>query len=104
MLAPLSYRYFLFPLDADGEDAITLERLCRHANALIDSAQAEADETHFGPVLHWAHILKTERGPDGAWPAAVNARTGEPIGPERTTAPAQLLARLGALLDTTEFE
>lgn len=62
------------------------------------------DETLLGTVLHWAHILKSEQGPDGVWPAIVNARNGQPRSEERTCAPVTLLERLGSLVDTTEFD
>ena len=55
-------------------------------------------------MLHWAHILKAEQGPDGDWPAVVNARAGTAIGATRTREPAVLLARLDMLLDFSEFE
>ncbi len=76
----------------------------RVAHERIDRAEKTGDEAHFGPVLHWAHILKAEQEQDGSWPAQINARSGAAIGTARTRAPAGLLARLDALLDSTEFE
>jgi hypothetical protein len=102
--APLDWAYALFPLPAEGEESLSIEWLVRLAHERIDRAGEMGDEAHFGPVLHWAHILKSEQGPDGDWPAHLNARTGAAIGAARTRTPAQLLARLDALLDSSEFE
>jgi len=102
--APLGWAYALFPLQGEGDERLSLEWLTGLAHKLIDNAEETGDEAHFGPVLHWAHILKTEQGPDGDWPAQVNARTGAPVGAARTREPARLLARLDALLDSSEFE
>ena len=78
--APLGWAYALFPLQGEGEEILSLEWLVSVAHARIDRAQATGDEAHFGPVLHWAHILKAEQGQDGDWPAHVNARTGIAVG------------------------
>ena len=102
--APLDWAYALFPLQGERQETLSLEWLIRLAHQRIDRAQETGDEAHFGPVLHWAHLLKVEQGPDGDWPAQVNARTGEAVGAARTREPARLLARLDALLDSCEFE
>lgn len=104
MEAPLDWAYALFPLQGEGEELLSLEWVVRVAGERIDRSEETGNEAHFGPVLHWAHILKVEQGPNGDWPAQVNARTGAPIGTARTRAPAGLMARLEALLDATEFE
>lgn len=102
--APNDWYYHLFPLTAEGAETLPLAYVVELAEALIREAERTGDETHFGPVLHWAHLLKCEQGPDGHWPAVVNARTGEALGSERTRRPAELLARLSRLLDTSEFD
>lgn len=102
--APLDWAYALFPLQAEGEEGLSLDWLVGLAHKLIDTAEETGDEAHFGPVLHWAHILKSEQGPDGDWPALVNARTGAAVGAAQTREPARLLARLDTLLGSSEFE
>jgi hypothetical protein len=103
MEAPLDWAYGLFPLEREGEENLSLDWVVGIAHERIDRAGETGDETHFGPVLHWAHILKAEQGRDGDWPAVVNARTGAAVGMERTRAPAGLMKRLDALLDASEF-
>jgi hypothetical protein len=102
--APLDWAYANFPLQGDREETLSLEWLVNLAHQLIDLAEQTGNEAHFGPVLHWAHILKSGQGPDGDWPVCVNARTGASVGAARTRKPAELLARLDALLDSSEFE
>jgi hypothetical protein len=102
--APLDWAYANFPLPSEGEESLSMEWLVNVAYVLIDRAEETGNEAHFGPVLHWAHILKSEQGPAGDWPALVNARTGAVIGAARTREPGRLLARLDALLDSSEFE
>jgi hypothetical protein len=104
MEAPLDWAYALFPLQEEGGEILSLEWLVRLAHERIDRAQETGDEAHFGPVLHWSHILKIEQGTTGDWPAQVNARTGAAVGPARTRSPAELMVRLDELLDATEFE
>jgi len=104
MNAPNDWYYHLFPLQGEENEALSLDWVVETALQLIDRTRATGDEAHFGPTLHWAHLLKTEQGPDGDWPAVVNARTGAPLGPARTRAPATLLACLGELLQSSEFE
>lgn len=102
-IAPLDWAWGRFPLDAEGEETLLLEHVIQYTDALIAEARRLDDEALIGPIMHWAHILKTEQGPDGAWPSVVNARTGETIGAARTLAPATLMARLDALLDSSEY-
>ena len=102
--APIDWYYHSFPLREAGQEAVSLEWTAALAEGIVDRAEASGDETPLGPVLHWAHLLKAEQGPEGDWPARVNARTGAAIGSERTRAPARLLERLGAFLASTEFE
>lgn len=87
----------------DDAETLWTDAVVRNAIQLVDEAGQSADYAPIGPVIHWAHIFKSEQGTDGGWPAAVNARTGEPIGAVRTTAPAELMARLDALLESTEY-
>ncbi len=102
--APPEWHYHLFPLAAEGTEALRLDEVVELAAERMQRGVETGDEAHFGPVLHWAHLLTLEQGGDGAWPAVVNARTGEPIGGERTRRPAELLRRLGELLESSEFE
>ena len=101
---PFDWYYHLLPLRAEGDEALPLDWVVERAAELISRAEATGEPAHFSPALHWAHLLKLEQGPDGDWPAVVNARTGEAIGTRRTRRPAEMLARLGQLLDSTEFE
>lgn len=82
---------------------MSTDAVVRGALALVEEAKGSGDYAPIGPVIHWAHIFKSEQGIDGDWPAAANARTGEAIGSARTVAPAELMARLDALLDSTEY-
>lgn len=103
MIAPPDWAWARLPLIELNVETLDIAAVVDEGLRLIAEAERTGDESHFGPVMHWAHILKTEQGPDGAWPAAVNARTGEPIGRAKTLAPASLMARLDALLDSTEY-
>lgn len=75
--------------------------LCHEA---LDQAEAYGDEAPMGPVLHWAHVLKTEQRPDGTWPVWVNARTGQAESQDATRGPAAVMERLAKILHTTEFD
>ena len=88
----------------NAAEKLRLEWVVRIAHERIDRAAETGDEAHTGPVLHWAHILKIEQGPNGDWPTLINARTGAAVGADRTRVPAGLMARLDALHDSTEFE
>lgn len=103
MIAPADWAWSGFPLEGPGDEALSLDAVVDSALIRLDEAERGGDEEPIGPVLHWAHILKTEQGSDGAWPAAVNARTGESIGAARTLAPAVVMARLDALLNSSEY-
>lgn len=103
MIAPPEWAWSGFPLERDGSDQLSLNAVVECAYARMDEAARTGDEEPIGPVLHWTHILKTEQGADGAWPVAVNARTGKSIGTARTWAPAKLMARLDALLNSSEY-
>jgi hypothetical protein len=70
----------------------------------VNETEVTGDQTFIAPVLHWAHIFKAEQGVNGDWPAIVNARTGEEVGLERTSAPVKLLKRLAILLQSSEFD
>ena len=101
---PPDWYYHGFPLPSAGDEALSLDWVTEVALRRMDEAAATGDEAHFGPVLHWAHILRQEQGPDGDWPRSVNTRTGDPIGEERTRRPADLLQRLGGTLRSVEFD
>jgi hypothetical protein len=103
LIAPPGWVWMGFRISEPSGETLSIAEVVADGLRLIDESERTGDQSHFGPVMHWAHILKTEQGPDGAWPDAVNARTGEPIGTARTHAPATLMARLDALLDSTEY-
>lgn len=98
------WAYSLFPLPHEAAEALSLEWVAQVGEELLDRAAATDDQSHFGPVLHWAHLLKTAQQPQGDWPLHINPRTGECLGPERTRTPARLLERLGRVLDSSEFD
>jgi hypothetical protein len=103
-VAPVDWCYHGFPLISEGHEALTLDWVVDTAEKLIDIAEVTGDEAPFGPTLHWAHRLRIEQDADGAWPAVVNARTGDPIDTGRTRRPARFLRRLGDLLGSVEFD
>jgi hypothetical protein len=88
----------------DGDERLSMERLTDYALELLDQAEVSGDESHFGPVLHWAHILSHEQAADGTWPAMADARTGAAVGTARTRRPAALLERLANKLGSVEFD
>jgi hypothetical protein len=102
--APLDWAYAHFPLQREDDPILSLEWVVSEALVRIDRAEQTGDETHFGPVLHWAHILKAEQSPEGDWPSLVEARTGAAVGTARTRSPAALMARLDAFFDAAEYE
>jgi hypothetical protein len=102
--APSNWHYHSFPLPDEDTEVISLGWVAELGHKLMDRAETTGDQAHFGPVPHWAHLLKIEQGPEGDWPLQVNARTGEAVGEERTCAPADLLERLGDVLRITEFD
>lgn len=102
--APTTWPYALFPLREADDPRLEMERVTEIALELVDRAEASGDAAEAGPVLHWAHMLKIEQGPDGDWPAAVDARTGAALGTGRTRKPAELLRRLGDWLKSSEFD
>jgi hypothetical protein len=102
--APTDWYYHLLPLPAPSEETLSLDWVAVVAGELMDRAEASGEPAECEAVLHWAHLLKLEQGTEGDWPAVVNARTGEALGEERTRKPAAVLARLGELLDSTEFD
>lgn len=101
-LAPPDWAYHGFPL-LSGE-RLSLECAAELGMARIELARDTGDRTLIGSVLHWAHRFVSSQGPDGDWPAEVNARTGEPVCRNRTSEPAQMLAMLGDFLDSSEFD
>jgi len=103
-VAPLDWAYELFPLPAEGEEIISLEWVAEVAQGLFDLAEATGDRAHIGPTLHWAHRFVITQGREGDWPFLVNARTGEVVTTQRTRKPVEFLARLGDLLQSSEFE
>ena len=102
-ISPLDWYYAHFPMLAERVEAMGIDWLVCVATELLDRADETGDGAHAGPVLHWAHILKTMQASDGSWPAEVNLRTGAVIGLDRTRKPAVFLARLGKRLNSTEF-
>lgn len=103
MTAPQGWAWALFPLEEGDRETLRTETVVRRGMALVKEAERSGDYAPIGPVIHWAHIFKSEQGIDGDWPAAVNARTGEAINAARTASPAKLMARLDALLESTEY-
>ncbi|MBV9864565.1 MAG: hypothetical protein JO316_04395 [Abitibacteriaceae bacterium] len=102
--APTDWAYHLFPLPSENVEELALDWVVAIAEKLIKRAQYHSDEAYLGPVLHWAHLLKIAQSSDGSWPAHVNPRTGIPIGTTRTHTPSRLMAKLGEILDSSEFE
>jgi hypothetical protein len=102
--APLEWAYELFPLPAEGEEILSLEWVAEVAHSLFNLTEATGDEACFGPTLHWAHRFVITQSQEGDWPLLVNARTGEVVSTQRTRKPVEFLARLGDLLDSSEFE
>jgi hypothetical protein len=102
--APLDWAYALFPLPAEGEEILSMEWVAEVAHRLLDLSEYTGDQAHIGPTLHWAHRLVVSQSREGDWPLLVNARTGEVVSAQRTRKPAEFLARLGDLLDSSEFE
>lgn len=102
--APTTWPYALFPLREADDPRLEMERVTEIALGLVDRAEATGDAAEAGSVLHWAHMLKIEQGPEGDWPAAVDARSGAALGAERTRMPAELLRRLGEWLKSSEFD
>jgi hypothetical protein len=103
MIAPWNWAWPGSPMGEETGETLSLEGVAAEGLRRVAEAGRVRDEAAVGPVMHWAHILKTEQGPDGTWPAVVNARTGDTIGWARTTAPADLLARLDALINSSEY-
>lgn len=102
--APLEWAYELFPLRSESEEILSLEWVAEVAHGLVDLAESTGDQAHIGPTLHWAHRFVITQSQEGDWPHLVNARTGEVVSTQRTRKPAEFLARLGDLLDSSEFE
>ena len=102
--APNEWYFHLFPLTAEREEILPLDYVTDRGLELVSETERTGDHAHLGPPLHWAHLLKYELGPGRDWPAVINARTGEAIGEARTRRPVELLAKLGELLDTAEFD
>ena len=102
--APSIWRYSLFPLQNSESEIVSLNWVTSLALQLVSQTESTGDHTFIAPVLHWAHILKAEQGPNGDWSAEVNVRTGEELGIERTCAPVELLQRLASLLKSSEFD
>lgn len=101
--APPEWACCGFPLESPECETVVLETALAVLHSLADTI-TEADSTALGPAMHVAHMLISRQGPDGKWPAALNARTGEYISPQRTDLPIRLYRRLADLLDTTEFD
>lgn len=103
-IVPMDWYYGLFPLDTEGETILSIDRVVEIAHTLLNQTEATEDDLWYSPTLHWMHIIKAEQGTDGAWPAIVNARTGEPVGTARTRTPADYMERVNRHLQSSEFE
>lgn len=101
--APPEWAYNCFPLPNPEAEVVTLEFVIAAMQAQVDVC-TECDWAPLGRVLHVAHMLVCHQGGDGLWATALNARTGEDIGDERTSAPLPLFRRLNAFLNTSEFD
>jgi hypothetical protein len=101
--APPDWIWSLFPLVGGDTETVNIESVVHRAMELVNEAAHTGDHAPIGPVMHWAHIFKSEQGTNGDWPAKVNGRTGEAVSAVRTVAPAALMARLDALLESSEY-
>jgi len=102
-VARWDWRYAGMPLASADEEVADLDAAVATMLRALDGL-TPGDRSPLGPLLHVAHILKSEQGPDGLWPARINARTGEAIGRERTSSPVELLRGLDHCMNGTEFE
>jgi hypothetical protein len=102
--APHDWAYHLFPLEAEGWEILSLDYVAEEGLRRVLYSLQTGDRTALGSTLHWAHLFRAQQAQDGAWPAVVNARTGEARGPERTRRPADFLAQLGHALCSSEFD
>ncbi len=102
--APEEWAFHNFPLESEEQEELSLESVTEVGLERVALARETGHRPYIGPVVHWAHILKVEQGPNGDWPAVINARTGQPVGERRTRRPAELLNALGEMLDSTEFD
>ena len=57
--APSDWYYTLFPLTAEGEPAVPLDRLVDYALGLVQEAVRNDDRAQLGPMLHWAQATTT---------------------------------------------
>ncbi|MCC6727832.1 MAG: hypothetical protein IT208_00670 [Chthonomonadales bacterium] len=103
-LAPPGWRYAHFPLATGPCLEVDVEAVAVTGEVALAEAERTGDQSHIGPAMHWAHVLKSEQGACGDWPARVDARTGAPVGVRRTLAPVRMLRLLARLLGTTEFD
>lgn len=74
------------------------------ALAKMERYQDTKDFAQLGEIPHLAHILKANQLEKGDWYNFVNGRTGEPIGDERTYAPALLFMRLREIMNSSEYD
>jgi hypothetical protein len=102
-VAPWDWCYAFIPLDGPDEEIVDVETAVARMLTAFGRIRP-GDTSALGPVMHVAHILQSEQGADGRWPARLNVRTGEAVGSARTGAPATLLRRLDSYLNLSEFE
>jgi len=102
-LSPPEWEFNCFPLPAEGVEEITMAFVIDAMQAHVDTV-TEADTTALGRALHVGHLLTVAQSDEGDWPARFNARTGEPLGPERTLLPLPLFERMNRMLSSTEFD
>ena len=100
---PPDWVYNCFPLPAPDMEVVTIGYIVDAIQEEVDHC-TEWDSTPLGPVLHVAHMLVCFQGADGLWAAALNLRTGEDAGAERSHAPCDLLRRLNEILASSEFD
>jgi len=92
-----------FPVSFEGQEVVSTETIIADMNALLDMV-TDGDTSARSKVLHVAHMFVTLQEADGHWAAMRNLRTGEPVGTARTAAPIPVFARLGEMLQSSEFD
>lgn len=89
-----------FPMPDATSEWVELQWVVALSLHIVED-EALWNDSPSGQVLHWAHLLKTLRRPDGSWPARINARTGETAGQDGS--PGRLFAVLNRKLNSVEF-
>ncbi|MGC8667777.1 MAG: hypothetical protein ACP5VE_06685 [Chthonomonadales bacterium] len=101
--APQEWATFGLPLENVGDAYIRTEWVVTLALDLL-SRGTRPNDTDFGAVLHWAHILKALQGSDGLWPTRMHGKTGAAACSGRTEAPIRLFMALRDIMGTTEYD